>query len=211
MERIDARVSVNGTAATGARASACITVTDFDDNPTICQPLPLAGQWVRHELNFIVPSWMPATVAAAFTITGAPITLYLDDVELLQSASSSICNGVVTTAGRTIVFWVPGSNVTLAVRPSASCGRIVAIHGCERDRESPTCESEQARAEYCLKRVVTGQNYTLSIPLNASGGTLLIVSARRPMASSLAAGHRLLIAGQPSKYASRVEQPTSKS
>jgi|EP01046_Picozoa_sp_COSAG06_P008145 hypothetical protein len=64
-------------------AGVGITVVDWDDTPFICQPLPLTPVWTKHEFHLTVPSWLPATVSAAFIVDGA-LTLWLDDVELRQ-------------------------------------------------------------------------------------------------------------------------------
>ena len=177
-----ARIQTAVLAGAGAGSvSACITVADFDDDPTVCQPLALTAAWKRYHRAFTVPSWMPATVSAAFLVAGASVELFLDDVELKQEPStnrSSTCVAVnlLLRNPPADAMWSPGREIELAVRPSASCadadpGRAVAV---THDLVTPNGASLAAGAG----SVRLGRSYTLILPANASGATLLAVTAR---------------------------------
>lgn len=113
------------------------------DLPVVCQPLPLSETWLRHELNLSVPSWLPATVSAAFVVTGAPATVWLDDVELRMLDSGTSATTVTTGASSSAppsplcktlnillqeppadAIWAAGQQLQLVVRAAESCATM---------------------------------------------------------------------------------------
>ena len=163
------------------RASACITVVDWDDEPFACQALKLNNTWSTHKLFFALPSWLPATVSASFVVDGS-LALWLDNIELRQVLGAAAPSGCSSPAVNfllqdppTDTRWQPGSEIRLAVRPSIfACPNptvtAVSVHHQLLTASGTVLVKGTSYAD-------VGKNYTVEIPTNATGATLLNLTA----------------------------------
>ena len=177
-------LSIKGVGA-GGGVSACVTVVSWDDLPYVCKPLPLFQTWKFHELNFVLPSWLPATVAAAITVTGAPVSVWLDDIELWQHraslphVSSSCAINLIPQFGQSLVsassIWHRGQELKIAVRAAATSSCTGVPHAVTISHQILTPTGLQLTSHYGV--VSIGENWTVKIPMNVSGGVLLNLTA----------------------------------
>ena len=154
----------------------------------------LTEHWVRHRLNLSLPSWLPATVAASFVIIGAPVTVFFDDVELRQvEPAATLLPPSAVVAGGTPgcksvnlmladppanAMWLAGQVIKLKTSASADCRQnqqeqqqIIAV---EHQLLTP---NGKVLSSGRSAQVPLGSTYSLQLPANASGGTLLNVTA----------------------------------
>lgn len=187
----------------------------------MCQPLPLSETWLRHELNLSVPSWLPATVSAAFVVTGAPATVWLDDVELRMLDSGTSATTVTTGASSsappsplcktlnillqeppTDAIWAAGQQLQLVVRAAESCATMglqpAASVTVQHQLLTPNgvCLATGARTVTTL-RAGNSTVYSLRIPANTSGGILLNMTAQYSGGAVVSSFTYRLLVGQP--------------